>query len=692
MVSFAWVLWSAVAMDEPIDFRPDVATAPTLVRLLAEKTGLKLKTNGNVANDVVGIVAPKNSPREIMDQLAYTIEAKWIEAGGEWTLVRTDDQTKAQEAKSLALNLERLKAAIKKLPEPAPWTDADAKSAAMRIDTFQKQNSNGNPGSQYATIRDLMPGQRLLTRFMKVVDPQALAAIKLGERVVFSAANPTKMQRQMPMGLTNEIKSFADEARLLADSWIESSDEGGRYFLKPTTGTVSKLLVSVTRSSLQGLRIDLQAFNEKGVSLTEAMMSVDSEFGDNVRPEKVVHGDKLVELRPMSKVLLSAAQQAISGRPFVPTDEVRQHFNHPKDHEPMSLVNTEGMQALAAETGKPFIAIFPEPQIFGALVLAPDGKLTVRRFQQSLNMMGATLEDHGGWTCYREADPVLGRRRRIDRAAMDAYFRRIDRDKRSGLDAFAEFVLKHPTPLEDTMFPIYMMLTGSSEANFRYEDDLNIVRLYGLLAPQQKEALRKGEALPITAFSPDQAKVISKYLYGKRYQSMSYDSVPSVAGDPSEPRTPWNTVLREPTEAFPNGIADPFTLSAVVTDSPSWFRKEYYGENRPVTAHQVAWEQLSSERIDLFPYMANQPQRQDLGYIQGQARQWSFKLRISKSISTNADLSDHTIPNGPYISRGNLPASFKEEIDKQLAELRKQYKDVKPGDFGVGRGSPPPGR
>lgn len=679
-------------MDEPIDFRPDVATAPTLVRLLAEKTGLKLKTNGNVANDVVGIVAPKNSPREIMDQLAYTIEAKWIEAGGEWTLVRTDEQTKAQEAQSLRVNVERLKAAVKKLPEPSAWAEADAKSAAMRIEAFQKQSANGSPGPQYMAIRELMPGQRLLTRFLKSVDPQELASIKLGDRVVYSAGTPNRMQRPLPIGLANEIKSFTDETRLLADAWVEGPEEGARYFLKPTVGVVSKLLIAVSRSSLGGLRIELQAYSDKGISLADVMTSVDSEFGPDVKPEKLVEGDKVIELKPLSKMLLTFAQQAMSGRPLPSSDELRQRFYHPKENEPMALVNTEGMQALATETGKPFIAAFPEPQIFGVLALSPDGKITVRRFQQSLSKMGAVLEDRNGWTCYREVDPALGRRRRVDRSALDAYFRRIDRDKRAGLDAFAEFVLKHPTPLEDTMFPIYMMLTGSSEANFRYEDDLNIVRLYGLLSPLQREALRKGEALPITAFSPDQARVITRYLYGKRYQSMNYESPPVAAGDTSERLTPWNTAVREPTEAFPNGIGDPFTLTAEVTDSPSWFRKEYYGENRPVTAHQVAWEQLSSERVDLFPYMANQPQRQDLGYIQGQARQWIFKLKIAKFVSTRSELSDHTIPTGPYISRANLPASFKDEIEKALVEMRKQYKDVKPGDFGVGRGSPPPGR
>ena len=94
-VSFVLPVW-----DTPIDFRPDVASAPTLVRLLADKTGLKLTTNLNVANDIVGFVAPSATPREIMDQLAYTIDAKWVEAGGEWTLVRTQEQSTAQKTKS----------------------------------------------------------------------------------------------------------------------------------------------------------------------------------------------------------------------------------------------------------------------------------------------------------------------------------------------------------------------------------------------------------------------------------------------------------------------------------------------------------------------------------------------------------------------------------------------------------------
>ena len=91
------------ALDKPIDFRPDVATVPNLVAKLAKQSGLRLTTGKTVTNDVVAVVAPYNSPREIMDQIAYAIEAEWKESGGEWTLFRSDAMLKDQAKRDKAI-------------------------------------------------------------------------------------------------------------------------------------------------------------------------------------------------------------------------------------------------------------------------------------------------------------------------------------------------------------------------------------------------------------------------------------------------------------------------------------------------------------------------------------------------------------------------------------------------------------
>lgn len=680
-VSFVLPVW-----DTPIDFRPDVASAPTLVRLLADKTGLKLTTNLNVANDIVGIVAPSATPREIMDQLAYTIDAKWIEAGGEWTLVRTPEQFAAQKSKALEDARDRIQKAIDKIVEPKAWTEGDAKVVAQRINEFQKKyNGAGMLGPEYTEIRKAMPAQRLLARFLKVVPVADLASIGTGDRIVYSTA-PNKMQRPMPNALKSDIEQFTNESSLLADAWIDSG-EGAQFFVAPRRGKVEEVVVSISRTGFGGLTAELRAFDSNDGGLGDASLGVDSSFTDGIKPEKLTDSDKLIELRPLSKQLVAIAQDAMQNKPMNPPEELRQRFYHPKESEPMALVNTEGMQALSSVEKKNVVIAFPEPQIFGVLVLSPDGKITIRRFQQSLTAMGDTREEHDGWICYKERDPIAGRTRRIDRASLENYYKRVERDKRAGLEALAELTLKHPTPLEHTMFPIYVMLTGSYLSNMRYDGDLNLVRLYGTLTGAQKESLKRGDKLGIDAFSNPQKQYLSRFMFSKRYDSLTYEAVDGRGGDI------YNGRVQEPTEVFPNGLGGTFALSANVSDRPSLFRKESYGEVRPTTADQLAWEQYQGERPDLFPYASAYLDRQKgTQFISGHENQWEFRIRLTPYASTSAILTDNAIPESGFMSADQLPADFKAEVRKKLDALREQYKNAKPGEFGGRSGSPPPAR
>lgn len=678
-VSFVLPVW-----DTPIDFRPDVASAPTLVRLLADKTGLKLTTNLNVANDIVGIVAPAATPREIMDQLAYTIEAKWIEAGGEWTLVRSQEQIEAQKAKSFEDAKARIQKAIEKIAEPKPWSEGDAKVVAQRINEFQKKYSGaGVLGMEYTEVRKTMPAQRLLARFLKLAPVADLATIGTGDRIVYSTA-PNKLQRPMPGSLKADIQQFTNESNLLADAWIDAG-EGAQFFVAPKRGKVDEIVVSVARTGFGGLTAELRAFDANDGGLGDASLGIDSDLVDGLKPDKLIDSDKLIELRPLSQYLVAVAQDAMQNKPMNPPEELRQRFYHPKDKEPMALINTEGMQAMSSYEKKPVIIAFPEPQIFGVLALSPDGKITIRRFQQSLTAMGDTQEEHDGWICYKERDPIAGRSRRIDRVSLDGYYRRVERDKRAGLDALAELTLKHPTPLEHTMFPIYVMLTGSYLSNMRYDGDLNLVRLYGTLTTDQKGSLKRGEKLNIDAFSPPQKQYLSRFMFSKRYDNLTYETVDGLGGDIYSGR------VQEPTEVFPNGLGGSFALSAVVSDRPSLFRKEFYGEVRPTSADMVAWEQYQNERQDLFPYASVNAQRvKDARYVSGHENQWEFRIRLTPYASTTSVLTDNTFPDSGFLTIDQLPADFKKEVGQKLEALREQYKNAKPGELGGRTGSPPP--
>lgn len=677
------------AIDEPIEFKAIVGTAPTVLQKLSEKTGQKITFNKNVANDVVGICAPKATARQIMDQIAFTLQAEWKEQGGEWTLYRSDAQIKAQAELNRKERIDQIKRSLDRLPADKPWTSGDAKAVAAQINTFERQAQNGGNfvGRGYQDVQAKMPANRLLIRALRALKPETIADIPKPTRMVYSSA-PNRMQRALPAALGADLQQFAQESNDLRTAWIPSDNQNGIFFPQPNeVKKVAWVIVSVKYETLGGIRAELNAYDEKGLSVGQAMQTLNLDLpSEQFKPEPVKSGDKLVDLQPLSKRLLDFAKLSMGSRAFLPSPEVRDFLYRPKQNEPLSLLNSELIEALSNDEGKPVALSLPEIQIFVMLSLAQDGRVSLNRYKSSLQLSGIKREEKDGWICYRETNPELGRTRRVDRQAFDDYFRRIERDKRQTLDGFAEMVLRYPGRLEDTMFPIFLMLTGIYPENLQYGDDLSAVRLYGSLNGAQRDALRKGAKLALGDFSTGQQQVLHQLVFNRVNRNVSF----SIESEDGPGRDFHRSALNEPTIAFPNGLSDPFEVSAEVSDSRSWFQKQSWGAVQPVDTNTMAWHIFQKERLDLFPYMATTNQGEDGGYAEGHQRAWEFKFRMTKNSSIIERLSDHTYPDGAFTKFAQLPKELRDQIDKRVAQLREQYKDTKSGEFGQGRGAPPP--
>lgn len=676
------------ALDKPIDFRPDVATVPNLVAKLAKQSGLRLTTGKTVTNDVVAVVAPQNSPREIMDQIAYAIEAEWKESDGEWTLSRSDTVVKDQEKRDKEITAKEIGDAIAKIPDPKPWTVESLSAFALQVEGYQRQPAASQTPAAYRKLQDSLPGNRLLIRFLKKTSPEIFAGVPFAGRVVFSTS-PTSMQRPMPSSLDVDLREYFAESRALANAWIEPAKSPyAPIFPRPSIHEVTKVHVIVKRSSLEGLSVTMVAYNPAGNTAFRASKEIGNELSEILTSERIDEGDTPIELRPLSKSLMTLALASISGQSLSPSPELKAVFNRPKENDPLALVNTEAMQALASHGGKPLVAAIGESQLYAAIRMAPDGKLTLNRYLQSLAAIKASREEKDGWICFREHNPALGRFRRVDRASLDQYYRRIERERRAGLDAFAELVLKHPTPLEASLFPIHLMIAGSPKANYTYADDLSIVRFYGLLSPEQREALRSGRDIPFASFSPQQAGILTNFYYNMRHHSFTNEWPNAADGSRLLPdRT--GEILGEPTEAYPKGLGAPFSVSAQVIDFPAVFRIMLSGEARSNTPVTLAWERFQQQRPDIFPWASQVGQEANRGYVEGQVIRWEFKFRVSPWLSFTTRLSDDVVPTGPAKKFADLPQSFRDQVAENLARMEREHRDFRIENGGVRRPPPP---
>lgn len=678
------IVFAIPVLDQPIDFRPEIGTAPTLIANLNKQTGLNLKTDKNVANDVIAIVAPQKSPREIMDQIAYAIEAEWKETNNEWTLTRTDKIQKDQAARDKEITTKELKEAISKIPDPIVWDERSIASFAGQIEGYTRQPASSQSIGAYNKMRDAMPGPRMLVRFLKRTPPETFANIPFGSRVVFST-DPTAMQKRMPAQIEGDIRQYVSENEALANAWIESKDA---LFPKPSKQTISKVLIAVRRSSHDGLTVEMAAYNPAGNSAFRASRTIGNELTDIPDPERIAEGQKIIELQPLSKSLLTLAVAAMSDQSLSPSPELKDWLGHPKENDPLSLINTEAMQALAQAEGKPLVAAIGEAQLYAAISMARDGRLTLDRYLQGLAATKAIREEREGWICYRENNPALGRLRRVDRSTLEHYYARIEKEKRAGLDAFAELVLVHPTPLEDSLFPIHQVISGHPRSTYPYVDELNIVRFYGLLENAQKDALKAGRDLPLASFNAVQAAVLGKFYYNMRHHSFNNETPTDADGNPiPEPRA--GDIRGEPTEAYPNGLTAPFTVRADIKDSPSVFRIMQSGEARANNANSLAWEMFQLQRPDIFPWASQIGQETNLGYVEGQVRQWAINFKVSPWLSFTTRLNDDIVPNGPRVKFSDLPKTFRDQIADALARMAADFRNVNYTTGGIRRLPPP---
>jgi hypothetical protein len=670
---------SIVLQGKPIDFRPDVGTAPNIIAQLASASGMKLSTAPNVANDVIAVVAPNRPAREIMDQIAYALEAEWKAQEDGWILARSESTIKAQEQNDRDRTIAEIKRAISKLPEPQPWGPNEAAKVAGQVNLMRGQSYNA---TAFRALRDSMPEHRILIKLLKAT-PADTFAIPFASRTVF-ATNPNRRQQPMPLNLESSIKEMRMESAALAKAWIEPAEGMAHLFYAPNLHEITKVLLSVTRSSLDGLAVRMTGYNRAGTEVFAANQTLPNNLGDLPTPERTTDADREIPLRPVSRDLLKTTLAAMSDRYHPPTGELKEWLARPKEKEPLALINTEAMRAIAEEEKKPVVAVIPEAQLYAAASLAPNAKLTTRRYRQSLTATQLVQEERDGWVAFRESNPHLGRQHRVHRPTLENYYRRIEREEKSGLDSFAEFVLKHPTLLEATLFPLHRLVNGFPRETYPYSDDLSIVRLYGTLTADQKNALRAERHLALGDFSSAQVAILSKMYYNARHQSYQYDPVSEEAR-----LSPMSWITVEPTEAHPNGLSAPFSMSAKVYDEAAVFRRGLTGETMPFSASNIAWELYQRERQDLFPQPGGRGVQGE--YFEGRVIQWPFKFRVTPTLSFYTRLTEHSLnPGGPRTFDG-MPKSFRDQVMEDLARFRREYAHLRPGDgTAIRRGSGPP--
>jgi hypothetical protein len=223
-----------------------------------------------------------------------------------------------------------------------------------------------------------------------------------------------------------------------------------------------------------------------------------------------------------------------------------------------------------------------------------------------------------------------------------------------------------------------------------------MLRFYATLNQSERQTLKQGGALPLAGLRPVLGENLNKMIFGNMG-----DLQPSFEDSEDQEEgffeSFYNSIKFQPTEFFANGFPAGSALrltdeSSDVISLPAYeMQPGFVTSGQWVGPDDVAQRMYAKERPGIFTWLDNTPGFDTGTFRFASQQRLNFQFRFGKEAEMSKLLQDTNPGNSEAVPYAALPESFRKAVQAALEELRKQYKDVKPGDLGGSqRQSPPP--
>ncbi len=716
------VVLASVAQDKTLSFDSAGETVPQLVARLGEAARSHYFAAPAFNRDVLIMRFHDAKIEDIRAEIARMVMGKWEKTNDGWNLVRDTQAELAAQKEDTARIAKDFAKQIKKRADAAAkltaFTEAAAKDLALKIKDSGQPNSGRFDQMAYQrqqTLEQGSPGGRAMSRMIMTLDPVQLAELPDNYRVVFST-QPTKMQRALPEKTLAFLNDLIKEQNIWADALNQAIPETNNNQFYSTSmyqrgrmdKPVGKVLLALTKNVTtgSGVTCEIKIADKTGKVMFENNDSLaDPTSTDRTEmPTGDAKDDEPLELDENAKALKEMFLQAMrtNGRGFTMPDRLKKLFLNPAENEPLSLFAGPALLQVAAKRGKNLIAAVPDMGTF-MVAFSFEKNLTSRSLLNSFQMMNL-LFDESGPTMRIRPQSLLGlRTSRADRTALTKYLKQVVADGRVTIDSSAEYAQTSPGQNIDqfgTMLPQILLADGEG-GPYEYSDG-RLLKFYGSLSSNQKSAFKTGQPLLLRNLSQAQIDMLTSTVYG------SYPNL-TVTAPPEAGRTPnfdwdaiYNTLMREPTESMPNGFPSSTTITCADSARPVvMMTGGEGGGDMPYISTQfdedsLAQYLLGMERPDVMPWYTKYPKPDEAKFDMKTQRSILFDFKFTDALSYQGGLTESTSLLTKKVAYKDLPEDFRKKVAVKLEQLRKAYKDVKPGEIGGGGGGgeqlPPPPR
>lgn len=663
-------------IDQKLSLEVPVSRLGAVLDLLSTNTGIRFTADPGLAKNWVTIQVVDCSLKDLMARISETVHADWIPKSNGFNLNRSPDLEKAIRQAIIESRLVEAENAVAYLKSQAASAFDAVKAQALSQRLEQIQNNKDFEQSYVAdqALRSELPQYRACSRLAALLPARDLATIPDGGRVVFSTA-PTKMQRPLVGDVKGVfVEMLEEQARLdksIADQGLSIKNPQWAGRLKSGATLPNKVLIIVTRRQEQGLHVVARLANTRGEITTEEAIDIKPEAERNPFLTSEIAGDKSTAMTPhpvlqnLSKVI--GANN--TDRSFL-TSDARDVLLKPDLTEPGEIMLGHMVREHAKGEKLNLVAVISERSCIAGIVMATVAKPSWSRLAMILNLIGDDAKRSKGWLTICPRDPIENERTQIDRRILAEVASIGLSGKQPTLDQRIRFAKSFEGDYYWNLLGIWSLMAG---LNGDFED-FDALRFYGSLSPTQLLTLKNEGGFYQYANLSDQQKRQLHYMtfVQRPYISTKREQVESEV--PIETMR-YGALTNEPTEALPEGIPGNavFTMVDEMKEAVYGIGKVGAIQKQPITAMDLAWQQYSKSRLDLYPWASDQPTYESFRIGSQQTISMLFQFNTVASATRRIEqirFSDE----GKPLTLAQLGKKFNDDFNRFL----KQYKDAEP--------------
>jgi len=655
------------------------ARIPVVLEQISKETGLALEAGRAMRNEVVCVRVTAASTETVLAKLAQVTGGEWRESGGVRRLFPSIEVEKRERQERIAkltsgasamLKHEReVVARVRTMNEQSMRPMVDLVRKSIEYDRTHKDDSGSKFAQELEAKSPGSPGERLMSRLLDRIPFKDWISLAPGERIVFSS-NPTPMQIGFANGGDADIQRYVAEYKVwmatlgpLMSEEIEKvnrEQELSNGETLPLPGNLPSrfkvnLAIELDRYS-DSASASLTVRNAKGEEVDAASISLsDPDWQDGQSEEEgappEIKGDPLIQPSAEGLARITALNAYLKTSVDSALDDLARHWqpiiNDPLANEPLTFVGRRWSE-IAKLLNVNLIASIDEFQEIGE----PNRPLGARAQLMSLNA-GHKVVESSGWVTIQPTSFSLIQSMRVDRDKAKALFASSIRSNGLTIEDMADYAASHSaqSPLLgwDRRAIMFLLWTNGVPRPRVGGTELTI---YGSLPREQRELLRH-RPIPFANLPATTREMLAKKLY---YIDEDLGEF-SVAG------------VKEPTDQFPNGIPADGFLSITSEGSEDLIvpTMRVNGREYPVGPARNA---AAFGRV-LGGLAGTERQRQAAQTNQAYSRfriatgRW-FNLRIqySPAIHTEYRLYEILCPPGRILSYSDLPAGYRDEVEK----------------------------